>query len=96
MLEPRGVYVGIAIAIGATTAVILVAALAGAVVRWRGGQVPRVYGRLLALLGGLTIGTLFLGRALRRRILPIFVGLGLAFGLIGLGLDTVGWLPFGL
>ena len=36
------------------------------------------------------------GRALRKRILPIFLAMALAFGALELVLDSLGLLPFGI
>ena len=75
MVTESGVAVGIALAILATTAVVLAALGIGAIRRWRGGQLGRAYGRILAFLAGVMFGTMFLldAGAESRVILAVFV-----------------------
>jgi len=83
MLTERGVIVGIALTIVATTIVFLVALAFGAVRRWRGDTVGRGYGRLLAFLAGLMFGSMLVINAGPMAMIPIVVTI--------LGIAVLSW-----
>jgi cadmium resistance protein CadD (predicted permease) len=97
MLEESGVLVGIAVAVFVVTAVFLVAVAAAVVRRRRGGSIGPRFGRLLAVLGGLSLGVLFLVNAGIVAALPLVLAVGLiALSSWRLGRRTyAGWLIVG-
>jgi hypothetical protein len=73
MLTPGGVFIGIAAAVIVTIAVFLFALAIAGIRRRRGQPVGPSFGRLLAFLGGVVLGTLYLVNAGPAAMVPLLL-----------------------